>query len=126
MERELEQAVRARLKAQVMDALLAANPIEVPQSLVEQEIRDMQIEALRRMGATNARQLPPRAPFEAGAKRRVALGLLLNEVIRKHSIVVDPARVQATARRHGRHLWRPGSRAQAVHRRTRTRCASCR
>jgi trigger factor len=62
--------------------------------LVEQEIRDMQIEALRRMGAQNARQLPPREPFEVNARRRVALGLLLNEAIRSAAIQVDAAKVQ--------------------------------
>lgn len=95
MERELAQAVRARLKAQVLEQLLAANPLELPRTLVEQEIRDMQIEALRRMGARSAKQLPPREPFEAGARRRVALGLLLNEVIRAAGLRVDAAKVQA-------------------------------
>ena len=95
MERELEQAIRSRVKAQVMDKLLEANPLDLPAVLVEQEIRDMQIEALRRMGARSAKQLPPREPFEANARRRVALGLLLNEAIRKAGIQVDAAQVQA-------------------------------
>ena len=95
MERELEQAIRSRVKAQVMDKLLEANPLDLPGVLVEQEIRDMQIEALRRMGARSAKQLPPREPFEANARRRVALGLLLNEAIRKAGIQVDAAQVQA-------------------------------
>ena len=95
MERELEQAIRTRLKSQVLDKLLAANPLELPRTLVEQEIRDMQIEALRRMGARTAKQLPPREPFEDGARRRVALGLLLNEVIRAAGLHVDAAKVQA-------------------------------
>ncbi|MBS1200091.1 MAG: trigger factor [Proteobacteria bacterium] len=95
MERELAQAVRNRLKAQVMDKLLAANPLELPSVLVEQEIRDMQVEALRRMGARSTRQMPPREPFEANARRRVALGLLLNEAIRKAGIKLDATKVQA-------------------------------
>jgi len=95
MERELEQAIRSRLKAQVMDKLLDANPLDLPSVLVEQEIRDMQIEALRRMGARSAKQLPPRGPFEANARRRVALGLLLNEAIRKAGIKLDAALVQS-------------------------------
>ena len=95
MERELGQAVQARLKSQVMEQLLAANPIAVPKALVEAAIRDMQMDMLRRMGAKSARQLPPREPFEAAAKKRVALGLILNEVIRKAAIQPDVARVQA-------------------------------
>jgi trigger factor len=94
MERELAQSIRGRMKSQVMDKLLAGNAIDLPSVLVEQEIRDMQIEALRRMGARNANKLPPREPFEANARRRVALGLLLNEVIRSASIQVDAAKVQ--------------------------------
>lgn len=94
MERELAQAVHARLKAQVMDQLLAANPIAVPRALVESEIRDMQVELLRRSGSRDPRQLPPREQFEAGARRRVALGLILNELIRKAGIQADAGQVQ--------------------------------
>jgi trigger factor len=94
MQRELAQAVQARLKAQVMDALLAANPIAVPRALVEAEVRDMQLELLRRSGSRDPRQLPPRENFEAGAKRRVALGLILNELIRKAGLQADAGQVQ--------------------------------
>lgn len=95
MERELAQAVQARLKGQVMEQLLAANPIAVPRTLVEAEIRDMQMEMLRRTGARDAGQLPPRERFEPAARRRVALGLVLNEVIRQAGIQPDATHVQA-------------------------------
>jgi trigger factor len=77
-----------------MDQLLAANPVAVPKALVDAEIRDMQVELLRRSGSRDARQLPPRETFEPGARRRVALGLILNEVIRKAGIQADAAKVQ--------------------------------
>ena len=95
MERELGQAVHGRLKSQVMEQLLAANPIAVPNALVEAEIRDMQMELLRRMGSRDPRQLPPRESFEQAARRRVALGLILNEVIRQAGIQPDAAQVQS-------------------------------
>jgi trigger factor len=95
MERELAQNIQARIKAQVMDQLLAANPITVPKALVEAEIRDMQMELLRRTGARDPRQLPPRENFDQPARRRVALGLILNEVIRQSGIKPDAAQVQA-------------------------------
>jgi trigger factor len=95
MQRELEQAVRTRMKNQVMERLLAANPIEVPRSLVDGEVRDMQMETLRRLGTRDPKRLPPREQFEATARRRVALGLLLNELIRSAGIQLDGARVQA-------------------------------
>lgn len=94
MERELAQAVHARLKSQVMDQLLGANPIAVPNALVEAEVRDMQMEFLRRAATRDARQLPPRGPFEQAARRRVALGLILNEVIRQAGIQPDATQVQ--------------------------------
>jgi trigger factor len=94
MERELSQAVHARLKAQVMEQLLAENPIAVPRALVDSEIRDMQLELLRRNGSRDPRQLPPRESFEPTARRRVALGLLLNEVIRRAGIQADAGQVQ--------------------------------
>ncbi len=95
MERELAQAVDARLKSQVMEQLLAANPITVPKALIEAEIRDMQVEFLRRSGSRDTRQLPTRDSFEPPARRRVALGLILNEVIRKAGIQADAARLQS-------------------------------
>jgi len=95
MERELAQNIQARVKTQVMDQLLAANPIAVPKALVEAEIRDMQMELLRRTGARDPRQLPPRENFDQPARRRVALGLILNEVIRQAGIKPDAAQVQA-------------------------------
>jgi trigger factor len=93
MRRELEQALRNRNKAAAMDKLYGANPTEVPNVLLEGQIRDMQVEAMRRAGIKDAAQAPPREPFVEPARRRVALGLLLNDVIRKGNLVVDRARV---------------------------------
>ena len=93
MRRELEQALRNRNKAAVMEKLYMANPTEVPNVLIEGQIRDMQVEAMRRGGTKDAAQAPPREPFIEPARRRVALGLLLNDVIRKEDLVVDRARV---------------------------------
>jgi trigger factor len=93
MRRELEQALRNRNKAAVMEKLYAANPTDVPNVLIEGQIRDMQVEAMRRAGTKDAAQAPPREPFVEPARRRVALGLLLNDVIRKENLVVDRARV---------------------------------
>jgi trigger factor len=93
MRRELEQALRNRNKAAVMEKLYTANPTDVPNVLLEGQIRDMQVEAMRRAGAKDASQAPPRDPFVEPARRRVALGLLLNDVIRRENLVVERARV---------------------------------
>jgi trigger factor len=92
MRRELEQKMRIRNKATVMEKLYEANPIDVPNALLESQIRDMQIEAMRRSGAKDVSQAPPREPLVEPARRRVALGLLFNDVIRRENLVLDPQR----------------------------------
>ena len=95
MRRELADAIRARVKKQVLDGLLAANPIELPKSMVDAQVRDLQIDAARRMGARDASQIPPPDAFQDAARRRVQLSLLIGEVIKTANIQVDQAQVQA-------------------------------
>jgi len=94
MKRELADAIAAHLKKQVMDALLEANPLELPKSMVETQVRDLQIDAARRMGVRDASQLPPAENFQESARRRTALTLLLGEIINKAELQVDQAKVQ--------------------------------
>ena len=93
MRRELSASLRNRNKSAVMDKLYSSNPLEIPNVLLEGQIRDLQVEAMRRSGAKDASQAPPREPLVEPARRRVALGLLLNDIIRREKIVVDRARV---------------------------------
>jgi trigger factor len=93
MRRELEQALRNRNKAAVMEKLYAANPTDVPNVLIESQIQEMQVEAMRRTGAKDASQAPPRDVLLEPARRRVTLGLLLNDVIRREALIVDRTRV---------------------------------
>ena len=73
MRRELDQNLRNRNKAAVLDKLYQANPVDVPNALLESQIRDMQIEDMRRTGAKDVSQAPPREPFDrAGAAPRRA------------------------------------------------------
>ena len=95
MRRELEQSLRSRVKTQVLDQLLAANPLELPGTLVESQVRELQLEMARRMGARDASQIPGREPFLQPARRRVALGLLINEIIKREKIEVDRAQLNA-------------------------------
>jgi trigger factor len=94
MERELEGAIRARVRDQLFDALYRDNPLEVPQSMVEQQIQSMQQQMMRRTGTHDPAQLPGREAFQASASRRVALGLLIGEIVRSQNLKVDRARVE--------------------------------
>ncbi len=95
LNRELSQNLRARVKQAVLEALLAANTVELPKSLVESQIQEMQLEAMRRAGTQDVTQAPPREPFEEPARRRVSLGLILNEIVKQSAITLDQARVTA-------------------------------
>ena len=98
MREELKQRVREALKRQLLDKLVAANSIEIPAALLEQEIESLRQDMARRMnpGAKpgDSAELPPREPFEGPARFRVSLGLLIGEIVRNHEIRVDPAQVQ--------------------------------
>ncbi len=94
MERELKERVRAETKTRAFDALINANRIVVPRSLVEQEIDTLQADALRQMGGTDPAQAPPRERFEALAHRRVTVGLLIQELLREHKIKLEQPRVE--------------------------------
>jgi trigger factor len=95
MRRELEQALRNRNKTEVMEKLYRVNPIDVPNSIVESQVRDLQVEAMRRAGTKDVSQAPPREPLVEPARRRAALGLIINEIIRRENIVLDPQRANA-------------------------------
>jgi trigger factor len=94
MERELAGVVRNRLSGQVMDALYRDYPLDVPRSLVEDAIQRLQIETAQRLGIREASQLPPRETFEPPARRRVALGMIIGEIVRAEKLTVDRGKVQ--------------------------------
>jgi trigger factor len=79
----------------VLDGLAAANPIELPKAMVDAQVRDLQVDAGRRMGAREASQLPPPDAFQDAARRRVQLSLLVGEVIKTANIQVNQSQVQA-------------------------------
>ena len=95
MERELADVIRNRVRTQVLDALYAENPIEIPRALIEEQVQQLQIDAARRMGVREASKVPPRQPFEAPARRRAALGLLMGQIVKTEGIAVDRQRLQA-------------------------------
>lgn len=97
MQRELKNAVTARVKNQVLNGLVAQNDIEVPAAAVAEEVDVLRQQAVQRFGGKPdmAAQLPAEL-FEADAKRRVQVGLLLSSVIRSNELQVDEERVKAT------------------------------
>jgi trigger factor len=98
MERELADAIKNKLRVQVLEGLYQANKIELPKSMVDEQVHELQLDMLRRMGVRDmkdVKDLPPRDPFEEPARRRVALGLILGEILRGENIKLDRERVTA-------------------------------
>lgn len=94
MRRELAANVQNRLKQQLFDRFIESNPLDVPKALVDQQVRDMQLDTARRIGAKDASQVPPPDAFVEPARRRVALGLLVSELVKTASLQLDRARVE--------------------------------
>ncbi|NBX45553.1 MAG: trigger factor, partial [Gammaproteobacteria bacterium] len=93
MEREMANAIRNRVRTQVLDKLHDANPIEVPKGMIAEAVQSMQVDMARRMGIKDPKQLPASDGLQEPARRRVALGLVVGEIIRDQDLKVDRARV---------------------------------
>jgi trigger factor len=110
MERELEQALRGKLKNAMMDALYEKIRITVPNTLVDQEVENMMkpyLETAKRQKMNLDDLKLPRDVFEDQAKRRVALGLILGEVIQKNAIKLDAAKVRSAIEDMAKSYERP-------------------
>ncbi|MEK2608904.1 trigger factor [Pseudomonas shirazensis] len=94
MERELRQAIKTKVKNQVMDGLLAANPIEVPKALLENEVNRLRVQAVQQFGGNIKPEQLPAELFEEQAKRRVVLGLIVAEVVKQFDLRPDEGKVR--------------------------------
>ncbi len=96
MERELAQAITGRVKQSVMDRLLELNKIELPKALIKQEAEQLAAQMRQNMHipAGKSGVNLDIAMFEEQARRRVGLGLVLSEIIKRNQLKADPAKVR--------------------------------
>lgn len=92
MERELKQRIKARTKESVMDLLVSENAIDIPSVLVSEEVRSLKEQMRQNLGG--GRMELPDNLFEDSARRRVALGLIIAEIVKKNGIVANSASVR--------------------------------
>jgi trigger factor len=96
--REVKKRVDARVKQQVLQALVDRTPLELPKALVQIEIQRLLEAAATDLKAKGLKleslPLDP-ASFEAAARRRVALGLIIAEIARAENLKPKPAEVRA-------------------------------
>lgn len=99
MERELKNAAKQKLKASVMDKLVEANEVEVPNTLVAGEIEGLRGQMMQQFGGAqpdmDLKSLLPDDMFKEQAERRVALGLIVGEIVKGAEIEVDADKVRA-------------------------------
>lgn len=97
MRRELDQMLQAVTKERAFNQLLEKNNgVEVPASMIEEEIERLSKETHDSIGGNAQGMQLPRSMFEARAKRRVGLGLIIGEIIKRNGLQVDPERVRRT------------------------------
>ncbi|RBP85872.1 trigger factor [Marinomonas rhizomae] len=96
MDRELNQAIKSKLKNALFEGLSSINEVDVPSALIDQEVDALRKQAAQQFGGQDfdASQLPAEL-FAEEAKKRAKLGLLISEVIKKDDLKVDDDRVRS-------------------------------
>jgi trigger factor len=100
MVRELERRVSAMNREKIFDKWMDINVFDLPNALIDKEIEHLKHDMYHRLFGhehSDNEKIPdfPRVLFEEQAKRRVHLGLLFSEYVKKNELVADPARVEA-------------------------------
>ncbi|GAA6152099.1 trigger factor [Pseudoteredinibacter isoporae] len=99
MERELKNAAKNKVKTQVMDGLLDANSVDLPKALVASEIDALRGQMMQQFGGAaenmDLKSILPDDMFNEQAERRVALGLIVGELVKKEELKVDADAVKA-------------------------------
>ncbi len=99
MTRELETALHARLKNEVLGAIYEKVKLAVPNVLIEEEIENLMkpyLESAKKQKMKREDINLPKDIFKPEAERRVALGLILGEIIHAKEIKLDETKVRAT------------------------------
>jgi len=98
LEREMRQRIKSQVKERVMEALLASTEVALPKALVAQEINRLRDSAMQEF-ASRAQKKPdmtlPDQLFEEQARRRVALGLILSELVQQEKLTAQPEQMRA-------------------------------
>ena len=97
LEREVKRRIQAKVKEQVMNALIAVHPIDVPAALVEAESRQLADNAKRdmEMRGMNVKDIPVDSSwFTSQAERRVKLGLIMAELVKAKELFAKPEQIR--------------------------------
>lgn len=101
MEREIRNAIRNQNKQQVFDALLAANPVTVPEAMIADEterLKEQFLQRLRQQFGDFPQHLLPKEwaqgdQFREQAERDARLRVIMSQILDQNELEVDQARV---------------------------------
>ena len=99
MERELKQRVDGKVKGQVMDGLVAMNPIDLPSALVDEEIGRQREQLMKQMPEGADASFLGDDLFREQAERRVRLGLVVGEIIQRRELRAEASAVRSQVER---------------------------
>ena len=94
MSKELEARINNEIRQNLMKFLKDKNAIEIPEVMIHQEAHAMQKDWMNRSGIEDLEQAPPLDDFNAIAKERVHLGLLVSKLVQSKEIKLDPDKVK--------------------------------
>lgn len=108
---EAERRIKVRNKDNVMDVLLKVAQLEVPKSLVESESQRVMQQTMQDMQGRGV-NIPkgmnlPATMFAERATKRVKLGLILEELVKQHSLEAKPEQIKALINEHARGYEKP-------------------
>jgi trigger factor len=110
LEREVRRRRDARVKDQVMKALLESSSIELPKALVQMESERL-MEGMRRdleARGLKSDQIPmPAEAFEPEAKKRVTLGLIIAELVKREGLGARPEQIKTVVQDYAQSYERP-------------------
>jgi trigger factor len=98
LEREAGRRIRERIKGEIFKRLREVNALDLPQVLVENEAGRLRETARAQLASQGVRTegLPAdNAAFRERASERVALGIILSELIQARGLKADGAKVRA-------------------------------
>ncbi len=98
LEREGKKRIQEKVKSQVMESLLEATKVDLPSALVEMEIERLMEQMRQSMASHGVKVMDGMQTPELHrdqAKRRVALGLILAEVVKSNELDAKPEQIRA-------------------------------
>jgi trigger factor len=110
IEREVKKRIQTRVKEQVMDGLVGVADFQVPLALLDNEVvrmREAAVADLKQRGMSAENLDLPAELFAGRAERRVKLGLLVADVVRRNELHARPDQVRKVIEEHAESFEQP-------------------